>query len=74
MLGVFVGSAALIIILSVFNGFENIVLSMYNTFSPELRIEPAEGKTFDPSDHRFINLKNDRRFLNYTEVLEERHW
>jgi lipoprotein-releasing system permease protein len=72
MLGVFVGSAALIIILSVFNGFENIVLSMYNTFSPELRIEPLEGKTFDPSDIRFINLKNDKRILNYTEVLEEK--
>lgn len=72
MLGVFVGSAALIIILSVFNGFENIVLTMYNTFSPELRIEPAEGKTFDPSDSRFLNLKNDKRFLNYTEVLEEK--
>ncbi len=72
MLGVFVGSAALIIILSVFNGFENIVLSMYNTFSPELRIEPLEGKTFDPSDSRFINLKNDKRILNYTEVLEEK--
>jgi lipoprotein-releasing system permease protein len=72
MLGVFVGSAALIIILSVFNGFENIVLSMYNTFSPELRIEPALGKTFDPSDMRFIKLKNDKRTLNYTEVLEEK--
>jgi lipoprotein-releasing system permease protein len=72
MLGVFVGSAALIIILSVFNGFENIVLSMYNTFSPELRIEPVLGKTFDPSDKRFIKLKNDKRTLNYTEVLEEK--
>jgi lipoprotein-releasing system permease protein len=72
MLGVFVGSAALIIILSVFNGFENIVLSMYNTFSPELRIEPALGKTFDPFDSRFVNLKNDKRILNYTEVLEEK--
>jgi len=72
MLGVFVGSAALIIILSVFNGFENIVLSMYNTFSPELRIEPRIGKTFDPSDSRFVNLKDDNRFLNYAEVLEEK--
>lgn len=72
MLGVFVGSAALIIILSVFNGFENIVLSMYNTFSPELRIEPLKGKTFDPSDARFEALKNDKRILSYTEVLQEK--
>ncbi|SKB75741.1 FtsX-like permease family protein [Daejeonella lutea] len=72
MLGVFVGSAALIIILSVFNGFENIVLSMYNTFSPELRIELAEGKAFEPSDPRFSKFKNDGRIINYTEVLQEK--
>ena len=72
MLGVFVGSAALIIILSVFNGFENIVLSMYNTFSPELMIEAKKGKTFEPSDARFQILKNDTRIINYTEVLQEK--
>lgn len=72
MLGVFVGSAALIIILSVFNGFETLVLSMYNTFSPELRIEPASGKTFDPSGNTFKALQEDDRVLNYTEVLQEK--
>ena len=72
MLGVFVGSAALIIILSVFNGFENIVLSMYNTFSPELRIEALKGKTFDPGNTHFLTLKNDKRIINYTEVLQEK--
>ncbi|MEJ7779313.1 MAG: FtsX-like permease family protein [Daejeonella sp.] len=72
MLGVFVGSAALIIILSVFNGFENIVLSMYNTFSPELLIEAKEGKTFEPSDSRFQNIRNDPRIINFTEVLQEK--
>ncbi len=72
MLGVFVGSAALIIILSVFNGFENIVLSMYNTFSPELRIEPSEGKAFEPTDPRFVKIRADNRIVNYTEVLQEK--
>ncbi len=72
MLGVFVGSVALIIILSVFNGFENIVLSMFNTFSPELRIEAAAGKTFDPSDPRLQLIKNDERVVNYSEVLQEK--
>jgi lipoprotein-releasing system permease protein len=72
MLGVFVGSAALVIILSVFNGFETLVLSMYNTFSPELRIEPASGKTFDPSGGGFKKIQADDRLLNYTEVLQEK--
>lgn len=72
MLGVFVGSAALIIILSVFNGFESIVLSMYNTFSPEIRIEVREGKTFDPQDARLNLIRKDPRIINYTEVLQEK--
>ena len=72
MLGVFVGSAALIIILSVFNGFETLVLSMYNTFSPELRIEPASGKTFDPTAPGLESIRKDERILNYAEVLQEK--
>ena len=72
MLGVFVGSAALVIILSVFNGFENVVLSMYNNFTPEIRIEPAAGKTFNPNTEAFRELKADKRIDNYTEVLQEK--
>lgn len=72
MLGVFVGSAALVIILSVFNGFENVVLSMYNTFTPEIIIEPAKGKSFNPDTSAFIAIKNDKRVINYTEVLQEK--
>lgn len=71
-LGVFVGSAALVIILSVFNGFENLVLSMYNTFTPEILIEPAKGKTFDPGGQKFADLKKDKRISNYTEVIQEK--
>lgn len=72
MLGVFVGSAALIIILSVFNGFEQLVLSMFNKLTPELLIEPSAGKTFDPGQQVFQTLKKDERVINYVEVLQEK--
>lgn len=72
MLGVFVGSAALIIILSVFNGFETLILSMYDTFTPEIRIEPASGKTFNPNTAYLTSLKKDSRVANFSEVLEEK--
>jgi lipoprotein-releasing system permease protein len=72
MLGVFVGSAALIIILSVFNGFEQLVLSMYNTFTPELKIEPSEGKTYELNAAYFQKLKKDGRIADMVEVLEEK--
>ena len=71
-LGVFIGSAALIIILSVFNGFESLVLSMYNNYSPDLRIEAAKGKTFDPNLKSFQQIKSNPSILSYTEVLQEK--
>lgn len=72
MLGVFIGSAALIIILSVFNGLEEVILSMYNNITPQLKIEPRYGKTFDPQSGYFNKLKHRPDLLSYTEVLEEK--
>jgi len=71
-LGVLVGSAALIIILSVFNGFEVLILNMYSTFTPEMRIEPAQGKSFVTDSLVDNNLKSDPRVLHYTEILQEK--
>jgi lipoprotein-releasing system permease protein len=72
MLGVLVGSAALIIILSVFNGLEKVILSLYSNFTPELKIEPARGKTFNPDTPYFNALKKDKSIVSYTQVLEEK--
>lgn len=71
VLGVFVGSASLIIILSVFNGFEEVVLKMFNTITPQLIISPVKGKTFDPNTAYFKQLKKDSSIYSYTEVLSE---
>jgi lipoprotein-releasing system permease protein len=72
MLGVFVGSAALLIILSVFNGFENVILSLYSNFTPELKIEPTQGKTFDPNTPYFNTLSHNPKLFSYTQALEEK--
>jgi lipoprotein-releasing system permease protein len=72
MLGVFVGSAALIIILSAFNGLENVILSLYSNFSPEIKIEAKMGKTFNPDMPYFQSLKKDQRVFSVTEVLQEK--
>ena len=53
--GVTVGTMSLIIVLSVFNGLETLVRSIFNTFDPDLKITPAEGKTFIP-DSASLNL------------------
>ncbi len=69
MLGVMVGSAALIIILSVFNGFEEMVLKMFNSVTPQIVVEPAKGKTFNPNTAYFNQLSKDKKVYSFTEVL-----
>ncbi|TSJ43001.1 ABC transporter permease [Mucilaginibacter corticis] len=71
MLGILIGTAALIILLSVFNGLEKIIFALNSNFSPELRIEAKLGKTFDPGTAYFKILHKDTRLLSYTEVLQD---
>lgn len=71
MLGIMVGSAALIIILSVFNGLEKVVFGMFNTITSDIQIIPTKGKTFKPNTAYFQQLKNNKNFYSYTEVLQE---
>lgn len=46
--GISIGTAALIVVLSVFNGFEDLILRLYNSFDPDIKIEAASGKRIDP--------------------------
>jgi lipoprotein-releasing system permease protein len=72
MLGVFIGSAALVIILSVFNGFEKMILGLYSNFTPEIKIETRFGKTFDPNTPFFRQIHKDPSVFSYTEALQEK--
>lgn len=72
VVGVLFSSAALVIVLSFYNGMEKLILSMYSTFAPELRIEPAKGKVFDAQQAAFQNLRENQSVKSYTEVLEEK--
>jgi lipoprotein-releasing system permease protein len=70
-IGVTIGTAALIIVLSVFNGFEDLILRLYNSFDPDLRIELLEGKTFTTDKINIEQLKNIAGVAYVTEVAEE---
>ena len=71
LFGVAIGTAALIVVLSVFNGFEDLVLSMYNAFDPHLKITATEGKVFNPDDANALVLTFDE-IENSALVLEEK--
>jgi len=71
LFGVAIGTAALVVVLSVFNGFEKIVLDMYNSFDPHLKISAAEGKTFFTNEIKHY-LTEVEEIENYSFVLEEK--
>ncbi|QSE98571.1 ABC transporter permease [Fulvivirga lutea] len=64
-------TAALIVVLSVFNGLEGLLRSMYNTFDPELKIEATRGKTFEVSDEFLNQIKAIEGIDVVTEVIED---
>lgn len=72
VLGVFVSTAALVIVLSFYNGMEKLILSMYSSFAPHLRIEPQKGKMFDGNTAHFLELKNNPEVRSYSEVIEDK--
>jgi len=69
--GVLVGTMALIIILSVFNGFEKAVVSMFNVFDPDLEISLKEGKTFRENQLPREQIMKLEGVVKYTRVLQE---
>lgn len=69
--GVMVGTMALVIVLSVFNGFESVIVSLFNTFDPDIRICLVEGKTFHKNDIPAEKIKQLKGVARYTDVLEE---
>ncbi|TSA24746.1 MAG: ABC transporter permease [Bacteroidetes bacterium] len=71
VVGVTIGTMALIVVLSVFNGFEQLVVSLFNSFNPDIQITLQKGKTFPATEVPQELLKEIPGVLCLTEVLEE---
>ena len=71
MLGITIGTAALILILSVFNGFEQLLTSLFSTFNPDIKVVPAKGKTFTIEDELMKKVVNTGGIAFVSKTLEE---
>ncbi len=69
--GVAVGTMALVVVLSVFNGFGDLVVSLYDTFDPDVKITASEGKTFSEDAIDFKKLSSLEGVKNVFFTLEE---
>ncbi len=66
-----VGTMALVIVLSVFNGFDKVIKSLISSFDPDLKITIVEGKTFNPSEAKCNMILQLDGVCCISEVLEE---
>lgn len=69
--GVSVITAALICVLSVFNGFEALVGQLTSRFDPEIKIEAAEGKFFHESDQLRMLIEQHTDVVSISSTVEE---
>jgi lipoprotein-releasing system permease protein len=71
VLGVATAVAALVCVLSVYNGFQDLLSKMYSNFDPPLKIRVVEGKTFFTNTKAFQAIRKDPEVSVFCEVLED---
>ena len=70
VLGVAVATMAMVVTLSVFNGFQDLVADLFTAFDPELLVTPKDGQTVSANDAALQALKKSDAVAVYTPVLE----
>lgn len=74
LVGIAVSTAALIIVLSVYNGIGNLTQTLFNSFDPPLLVQPAKGKTFHLADFDYNALCSTPGVATVSQIVEENAW
>ncbi|MEG2849966.1 MAG: ABC transporter permease, partial [Bacteroidales bacterium] len=69
--GIGIGSMALIVILSVYNGFDNLIKDLYESYEADYIITPIKGKTFEINSSSLSKIKNINGISAICPVIEE---
>lgn len=65
-------TAAFVLLLSVFNGFEGLVKSLYSSFYPDIRIGPTSGKMITVTEDQLSKLRSIEGIKAYSKIVEEK--
>ena len=74
LIGIAVSTAALIIVLSVYNGIGQVTQTLFNSFDPELVVQPAQGKTLHLHDIDYDALCRTDGVATVSQIAEENAW
>lgn len=71
VVGIAIGTAALVLVLSVFNGFEDLIIGLFSKFNPDVKVTATIGKTFEPDSLKLSQIKALTGVELVSETLEE---
>ncbi|MDR2037465.1 MAG: ABC transporter permease [Bacteroidales bacterium] len=71
VIGVAIGTMALVIVMSVFNGFEDLARKLYSNFDPDLKITASVGKSFVIDAEKLQFLEEDADIFAFSQTIEE---
>ncbi len=71
VVGVAIGTMALVVILSVFNGFDSLIKTLFNSFDPDIKVSLVEGKSFTLDTEKYIQLNSIPGVEAIAKVVEE---
>jgi lipoprotein-releasing system permease protein len=71
MVGVAISTMALVAVMSVFNGLEDLIRSLFASFDAELKIEPVKGKSFQVTEDWLDSIRQIEGVGILTEVIED---
>jgi len=71
-MAIVIGTTALILVLSVFNGFEGLVKSLYSSFYTDLKVLPSSGKIVTITPEQLQQFKSISGIKNFSLVAEEK--
>src|SRR5487761_2019116 len=72
VLAIVIGTASLVLVLSVFNGFEDLVKSLYSSFYTDLKISPQRGKTITLTQDQLKQLSTLPPIRSYSLIVEDK--
>jgi len=71
MLGIGIGTMALVIVLSVFNGLEDLNRQIFKSFDPDIKISAIEGKTFELNSIDMVSLSSINGIAHVGQVIQD---
>ncbi len=69
--GLSIGTAALVLVLSVFNGFEDLLSGLFSNFNPDIKVEILKGKSFFPNQDEIKKIESLDNVYAVSQTLEE---